>query len=152
MFRDAIFISGELSESRAGFSPPKKENYHQGKLAEHIVGQELLGKQVAGRGKQCFWVREKTQSQAEVDFIIQHGEKVVPVEVKAGPAGRLRSLHQFMDSCPHRLAVRLYAGPLDVQQTTTLGGKGFTLINMPYFLAAKVPDYLQWVEGEWADS
>jgi hypothetical protein len=64
----------------------------------------------------------------------------------------LRSLHQFMDYCPHRLALGLYAGPLDVQQATTLGGMDFTLINMPYFMAAKVPDYLKWVEGERADS
>lgn len=117
-------------------------SFHKGLLAEHIVGQELIGRAVNTRKKQCFWVREKTQSQAEVDFIVQHKEYIIPVEVKAGPTGKLRSLHQFIDRCPHNYAVRLYAGKLDIQQTVTPSGKKYTLLNMPYFLASKLNSYL----------
>ncbi len=121
-------------------------SFFKGRLAEHIVGQELLAVQMTRRPHLCFWVREKSQSQAEVDFIIQYLDKIIPVEVKSGPTGRLRSLHQFIDRCPHRIAVRLYAGPLEVQQAKTLAGKKFTLLNLPYFLAAMLPQYLEWLE------
>ena len=36
--------------------------------------------------------------------------KIIPVEVESGDTGRLRSLHLFMDTAPHAMAVRLYAG------------------------------------------
>ena len=123
-------------------------SFFKGRLAEHIVGQELLAVQLTRRPHLSFWVREKSQSQAEVDFIIQYLEKIIPVEVKSGPTGRLRSLHQFMDRCPHNIAIRLYAGPLESQQTKTLGGKIFTLLNLPCFLAAMLPQYLEWLERE----
>jgi len=117
----------------------------RGRLAEHIVGQELLARQTTRRPGLSFWVREKSQAQAEVDFVIQHQDKIIPVEVKAGAVGRLRSLHQFIDRCPHDLAVRLYGGPLEVQQTRTPQGKEFSLLNLPYFLAAQLPQYLDWL-------
>ena len=117
-------------------------SFHKGILAEHIVGQELISQVTNTRKKQCFWVREKTQSQAEVDFIVHHRGLIIPIEVKAGPTGRLRSLHQFIDRCPHNYAVRLYAGKLEIQQVSTAGGKKFTLLNLPYFLASQINAYL----------
>lgn len=81
-----------------------------------------------------------------MDFIIQYLEKIIPIEVKPGPTGRLRSLHQFMDRCPHDIAIRFYAGPLEVQQTRILGGKNFILLNLPFFLAAMLPQYLDWLD------
>lgn len=120
-------------------------SFFKGRLAEHVVGQELLAVQRARKPHLSFWVREKSQSQAEVDFIIQYMEKIIPIEVKAGPTGRLRSLHQFLDRCPHDIAIRLYTGSLELQQTKTLGGKNFTLLNLPCFLAAMIPQYLDWM-------
>jgi hypothetical protein len=99
--------------------------------------------------KISFWVREQKQSNAEVDFVVPFREYVVPVEVKAGKSGSLRSLHQFMDRAPHPYAVRLYAGPLQETKSSTPGGKSYKLLNLPYFLAGKINDYLQWfIEGE----
>ena len=128
-----------------------QDNLHaiyKGMIAEHIVGQELIADASNTRKKQCFWVREKSQAQAEVDFLVQHRGHVVPVEVKSGKTGRLRSLFQFMDRCPHPYAVRLYAGPLEIQPARTLTGKEFYLLNMPYFLASRVHQYLDWMVAE----
>ena len=116
--------------------------FYRGLLAEHVVGQELLCHQPQSGAKLCFWVRNKSQSAAEVDFVLQHGGHVIPVEVKAGKAGSLRSLHQFMDRAQHDLAVRLHAGPLGMEEVATANGKRFRLLNLPYFLAALVPRYL----------
>ena len=118
---------------------------YKGMLAEHIVGQELICLEPNTRKKQCFWVRDKTQSQAEVDFVIQHRGYVIPVEVKSGTAGKLRSLHEFVDRCPHGYAVRLYAGPLELHPARTPTGKAYHLLNVPYFLASKVYKYVDWM-------
>lgn len=118
---------------------------YKGMLAEHIVGQALIGMESNTRKKQCFWVRDKAQSQAEVDFVIQRRGYVIPLEVKSGTEGKLRSLHEFMDRCPHGYAVRLYAGPLELHVARTPMGKEYQLLNLPYFLASKVYEYVDWM-------
>ena len=47
-------------------------------VIEHIVGQELICSGEGTPAKQCFWVREKSQSKAEVDFLVRHGNYVIP--------------------------------------------------------------------------
>lgn len=69
----------------------------QGALAEQFVGQELLA---ASGGEIYYWAREERGSTAEVDYLIDVGGRVTPVEVKAGPAGRLRSLRMLLERYP----------------------------------------------------
>lgn len=118
--------------------------FYQGLLAEHIVGQELMALDMNTDKKISFWVREQKQSNAEVDFVLPYKHYVIPLEVKAGKTGSLRSLHQFMERADHSYAVRLYAGELQVSEVSTPGGKIFKLLNLPYFLAGKIYDYLRW--------
>ncbi len=123
------------------------ENLHklyQGIIMEHIVGQELLASNFHSPAKPAFWVREKKQSTAEVDFVVPFEEWVIPVEVKSGKTGRLRSLHEFMDRVDHHYAVRLYGGKLEITNNTTPHGKKFKLLNLPYCLAGKLDAYLRW--------
>ncbi len=129
----------------------------EGQVARQAVGQEILATvnpreqdgMPAGlpgfyhHPSLNFWVRNKAQSTAEVDFVMQYRDLVIPVVVKSGEPGRLRSLHQFIDSAPHAFAVRLHAGNLAVQQTRTIGGKQFFLLNLPYFLAGKIREHLE---------
>ncbi|MFC1591058.1 ATP-binding protein [Thermodesulfobacteriota bacterium] len=123
-------------------------SFYQGLLAEHIVGQELTALNMQAQKKPSFWVREKKQSNAEVDFIIPYKKYVIPLEVKAGKSGALRSLHQFIDRADHPFAVRLYAGPLEIVNSKTPAEKPYRLMNLPYFLAGKIIDYLEWfIEG-----
>jgi predicted AAA+ superfamily ATPase len=126
----------------------KMENLHsfyKGLLAEHIVGQELLALDMKTSRKPSFWVREKKQSNAEVDFIVPFKQHIIPVEVKSGKTGALRSLHQFIIKADHPYAVRLYAGSVEKTQTSTPDGKSYTLLNLPYFLAGKLYDYIDWL-------
>ena len=114
-----------------------------GKVIEHLVGQELYASQTSMIFKLHFWIREKKQSNAEVDFVLAHENKVIPVEVKSGASGRLRSLHQFIDRADHASAVRLYAGKFSVEKAVTLAGKEYQLVNLPYYLASRVERYLE---------
>jgi predicted AAA+ superfamily ATPase len=70
---------------------------NEGGLAEQFVGQHLLFRE---RGREqpslCYWLREGKRDNAEVDYVIARGDWIVPVEVKAGSAGSLKSLAQFL--------------------------------------------------------
>lgn len=121
------------------------EAVFKGKVAEHIVGQELLATQYNILNDLHFWVREKKTSVAEVDFVIPYNGHIIPIKVKSGTSGTLRSLHAFMDAADHTIAVRLYGSVLKIDKVKTLKGKEYTLLNLLYYLAGKIEVYLDWV-------
>ena len=118
--------------------------HYQGKIAEHIAGQELLAYNYNILNTLHFWVRDKKQSDAEVDFLYNFDGQIIPVEIKSGRSGKLRSLLQFLELSEISVAVRLYAGQLHVEEHKTLTDKPFKLINLPYFLAGKLDEYLKY--------
>lgn len=70
---------------------------NEGMLAEQFVAQELLTNNKAYLNPELFyWSREKKNSNAEIDFIFQHKNKIYPVEVKAGKTGTLKSMQLYM--------------------------------------------------------
>ena len=71
---------------------------YKGALAEQFVGQELTA---AMDDELYYWSREARSSSAEVDYLIVNDNQVYPVEVKSGPAGRLKSLHLLMKNYPN---------------------------------------------------
>ncbi len=89
-----------------------------------------------------FWTRTKAQSTASIDLVIPFEELLIPVIVRSGEPGRLRSLHQFVDAAPHGFAVRLSSGKPGITQCRTLRNKTYYLLNLPYFLAGKIPEHL----------
>ncbi|MCU0374521.1 MAG: AAA family ATPase [Chitinophagaceae bacterium] len=120
-------------------------DFYRGYIVSHVVMQERIATEPRPDYKPVFWVREKSTSNAEVDLIVQWNGLAIPVEIKSGAEGRLRSLHAYMDSCPHNLAVRLLGNKVQVENATTLQGKPYTLINLPYCCGALIPAYLDWV-------
>jgi len=79
-----------------------------GRVAEQFVGQELLAYQDPySKPLLFYWARSAKNSNAEVDYLIQRNNSVVPVEVKSGATGRLKSLHMFISSCNPYIAIRV---------------------------------------------
>ena len=105
----------------------------RGKIAEQIVAQELLSSKWKVSAHRQFWERNKTQSSAEVDFVIQYKNWAIPIEVKSGHNAKLKSLHLFMEDAPHPIAVRVWSQPLSVDVVKTPKGKEFRLINVPFY-------------------
>lgn len=114
------------------------EDVFRGRIAEHIIGQELIGHTSSVMEAIKFWTREKKESSAEVDYVVKHKSMLIPVEVKAGKSGTLRSLHQFVDASPHEWAVRFYSGKETIEEATTIAGKKYKLINLPHYMAGKL--------------
>ncbi len=117
---------------------------YQGTIIEHMIGQELISTQNLALSALQFWVREKKTSNAEVDYIFPFEGKIIPVEVKSGKEGTLKSLHLFMDEAPHSFAVRFYSGELSVTEAQTTSGKVYQLLNLPYYLGTQLEKYLDW--------
>lgn len=136
LVNDALGIQTELM----GFDD--LSNSYRGALIPHIITQELLSLNVSKNRQPNFWVREKNQSSAEVDLIHAYRMKLIPIEIKSGPKGTLKSLHQFIDMASHIYAVRVYGGKFTIEVNKTATGKKYLLMNLPYYLGSKIPAYI----------
>lgn len=86
-----------------------------GAVAEQFVAQELLAyRDPFQPAALYYWARQARNSSAEVDYLVTCGSKVVPVEVKAGKTGTLRSMHLYLAQYPAPMGVRISSRPLDV--------------------------------------
>ncbi|MCF6271022.1 MAG: AAA family ATPase [Melioribacteraceae bacterium] len=115
---------------------------YKGRLIPHLIVQEIISLNTTSDRKPNFWVRERSQSSAEVDLVIPYKDKVIPIEIKSGSVGTLKSLHQFMNKANHPYAIRIYAGEFNVQTTQTREGRPFLLMNLPYYLGTKIYEYI----------
>ncbi len=118
---------------------------YRGKIIPHIITQELISLQTLSYHKPHFWVREKKQSSAEVDIIINYQDKIIPIEIKSGSYGKLRSLHQFIEATDHPYAIRIYGGVFSVEEhVTPTKKKKFILMNLPYYLGTQIHKYVEY--------
>ena len=82
---------------------------------------------------------------AELDFVIALNGQIIPIEVKAGATGSLKSLHQFMGEKQSPVAVRLDASqPIETQITATIQHKKqkkvikYPLLSLPLYLVEQL--------------
>ena len=144
-FLDTGLVNYSVGLHQELFRITDLQNVYQGKIIEHIVGQQLLGTHTIHSNQLLFWVREKTQSNAEIDYVIPHGRQLIPIEVKAGKSGTLRSLHSFIDqSDENRFAIRLYSGKIAREKARSREGKDFDLLHLPYYLSGQLRRYLEY--------
>ena len=116
---------------------------NNGALAEQFIGQHLYQAQPHYRAPELFyWARERKSSSAEVDFVITDDfNNVVPVEIKAGSTGRLRSLQIMVLEKSLPRAVRFCsAQPTIFTETrkTVKGTVNFKLISLPHYLVQQL--------------
>lgn len=117
---------------------------YKGRIIEHLVGQEILAASFSPLHQLDFWIRDKASSSAEVDYIMQFGSKLYPVEVKSGKEGKLKSLQLYMDQAEVDIAFRLNANKINIKHTQTPQGTKFILVSLPYFLGSKLDKYIEW--------
>lgn len=76
-----------------------KDLINRGAIVEAFIGQELLCyASPKWKNDLYFWKREAKGSLAEVDYLYQQENNVLPIEVKSGSGSTLRSMHQFLES------------------------------------------------------
>lgn len=112
-----------------------------GRIAEIFAGQQLLASTSEFPGELFFWVSESSRGNAEVDYLVPIGGRLVPIEVKSAVAGSLKSLHQFLWRAGLSTGIRLHAGSLAderLQVRMPDGELAYRLLSLPVYLAEKV--------------
>ncbi len=103
---------------------------NQGKLAEQFVGQHLLYDAPPYQTPELYyWAREKRNAAAEIDYVVSVGEHVIPIEVKSGKSGTLKSLHLFLSEKKRSVGIRFNSEP-----PTILKEENKILISLPFYL------------------
>jgi predicted AAA+ superfamily ATPase len=118
---------------------------YRGFVLQHILTQELIALHTGADFKPQFWVRQKSNASAEVDLVYNFKGIAIPIEIKAGKQGRLRSLHQFVERAPHKLALRFLQNTYSEENPKTPGGTTYRLINLPYYAMSQLRGYLEMV-------
>ncbi len=125
----------------------ERELINEGILAEQFIAQHLAYRQGGAEKPDLnYWLRESKTQNAEVDFVISIGKKIIPIEVKAGKSGSLRSLQQLISSKDIKTAMRLdlnipsrqrvrhkLTGPTHSGQSVC-----FDLISLPLYFADEI--------------
>ncbi len=84
-----------------------------GSIAEQYVGQELVALQSPLRPRYLhYWVHENKESSAEIDYMISIEGRSVPIEVKSGANGKLKSLKRFMEEYSSPIGIKISEAPL----------------------------------------
>lgn len=126
---------------------------NNGALAEQFVGQHLLYScshyQSPGLH---YWQREAKSAAAELDYVISHGQQIIPVEIKAGKTGTLKSLHQFLKEKRNSFGWRFNAAPPSLFDDTTTLTDGtelnYRLLSLPMYLVGQTQRILKECEVE----
>ena len=107
LFDTGLYLRESGLDLSEWMAEPPERFVNRGKLAEMFVGLEI--KKAAGRTADTnlfYWHREARGSNAEVDYLVQKGGRIVPVEVKSGRKGAMRSLGMLMDEKGFPLGLR----------------------------------------------
>jgi predicted AAA+ superfamily ATPase len=138
-----FFLDVGLVNYRIGFreffSKQSLDNVYRGKISEQIAAQEIVA-QTFRPPSLRFWIREK--GAAETDFLYPFKDLIIPIEIKSGKTGRLKSLHLFMENNHHPYAIRVYSGKSRIDQIQLPSGKKYTLYSIPYYLLSRLDDII----------
>ena len=121
---------------------------NDGVLAEQFIGQQLL---YSGRYYETpalfYWVREAKSAAAEIDYLLTCGQRIVPVEIKAGTTGTLKSLHQFLKEKQRHFALRFNADVpslwVDNKKLTDGSAIDYELLSLPLYLVGQALRLMQ---------
>lgn len=131
-----IFLDVGLANATSQLSPElflQKDLMllNRGVQAEQFCGQELLAYRKPYLQSELFyWDRQNPSSSAEVDYVINVNDRIIPIEVKAGKTGSLRSLQLFLNEKNYPLGVRLSARPLELSER---------ILSVPLYMIAEIP-------------
>lgn len=104
---------------------------NRGMLTEQFVGQELLANTPRYLPGQLFyWKREKKGAQAEIDYVTHLDEFIIPMEVKSGKTGSLKSLHYFLNSFSLPFGIHLSLKPLQIHHN---------ILSVPLYMIPEIP-------------
>lgn len=146
-----LFLDGGLANTLNGVDWTRLTRLPQtliteGGVAEQFIGTHLLYRQhPAIKPLLHFWVRDGQTQNAEVDFVISEGSQVIPIEIKSGKSGRLRSLQLFSYLRKSPLTVRFDLNPPSIASfehvlQTPEGSQSvaYRLLSLPLYMVTQL--------------
>ena len=100
----------------------------KGALTEQYVLQQMISEY---GDEPCYWSTD--DSRTEVDFVVQKGMDVAPVEVKAEENVQAKSLKSYMERFSPPVSYRLSMRPYKEQMIASPGNLARQLINIPLY-------------------
>jgi uncharacterized protein len=115
---------------------------NSGAVAEQFVGQHLLYSGAPyDEPTLNYWIREGRNASAELDYVLAQGQNIVPVEIKAGKAGTMRSLHYFLKEKQRRFGLRFNTDMPSLLQNAPLAIEGaalqYDLLSLPLYMVGQ---------------
>lgn len=103
---------------------------NRGAIAEVFTGLEIMKYNNYNRKNSLYyWHREAKSSNAEIDYVVQIGEEIIPVEVKSGKSGTLKSLHSFVNS---------HHPPFSLKCSLANFGTDKNILSLPLYAISKL--------------
>lgn len=103
----------------------------KGALAEQFVAQHLAYSEFNLIADELFyWLKDKDLNKAEVDFVIQLKQELIPIEVKSEKSGRLKSLLQFIKEKKSKHCIKISTEEL---QLATMPNTDSKLLITPLY-------------------
>jgi len=120
----------------------------EGMLAEQFAGQELLNiTDFYDEPQLYYWLKENKKSNAEVDYLIQHNNKILPIEIKSGLSGTMKSLQVFLHEKKLTNAIRFNLNLPELKSYShkiSSGGEihnvNFNLLSLPLYMVFRVKE------------
>lgn len=139
LFLDIGLLNSFSDLTSATIESWNRDLVNSGSLAEQAVGQELLAYSKSPfEPSLYYWFRNEPGSTAEVDFVIAHGLDVVPIEVKAGSTGKLKSMRIFMREKSSRVGVRISQHELSMHDG---------ILSIPIYAVSRIGELLDEVRS-----
>ncbi|MCF6170285.1 MAG: AAA family ATPase [Bacteroidales bacterium] len=121
---------------------------NEGTLAEQFIGQQLLCRQPFFIDRRLFyWNREKRDASAEIDYLVEIENKVIPIEVKAGKTGSLKSLQVFVAEKQKDFAIRfntdlpsLTEANVSLKFGNTVKPVTYNLLSLPLYMVGFIDE------------
>ncbi len=143
-----IFVDIGLSSSELGLplnqiiNTPEVDLINSGGIAEQAVGQLLRTIFPFYHEPDLYYWQSEKGGNAEIDYVVNHRNKIIPIEVNPGSPGSLKSLHLFMELKKLPLAVRINSSSPQVTQVQVRGMKrqsvDYTLVSLPFYLIGEL--------------
>lgn len=139
LFLDVGLLQNAMGISSETFSATDLLAVYRGAVTEQFIGQQLLSlKKPFEDSDLYYWSRNVTGSEAEVDYLYQSGEKIIPIEVKSGATGSLKSLRMFLKEHNASVGVRFSMHPLSYHDK---------VLSIPLYAVESLPKLVDEVMG-----
>ena len=139
LFLDVGLLQNAMGISSQTYLAPDLLSVYRGAVTEQYVGQQLLAlKKPYEEPDLFFWQRDAVGSESEVDYLFQYQDKIIPIEVKSGKTGTLKSMKLFLEEKKAPFGIRFSQLPLSFHEK---------ILSIPLYAIESTPNLVEELIG-----